>query len=229
MAIIMDGNRRWAKERNKSVREGHKAGADKLTEAVDWCIELNIKYLTLYTFSTENWKREASEINDIMSLLKIYLSSKKDEFNKKGVKVKVIGIEDNVEKDIIDKIRSVEEKTKDNDVLQLNIAFNYGGRREILDTTKKIASQVAEGSLSIDDINEDVFKGNLYYGKIPDPDLVIRTGGDNRISNFLLWEIAYSEFYFADTFWPGFSREFLVDIIDNFNKRERRYGGTIKK
>lgn len=225
LAIIMDGNRRWAKENGVSVKDGHKAGAEKLSEFVKWCIEFNIKYLTVYAFSTENWKRDKEEVDDIMSLLNNYLSAKKDEFYDSGVKVKMIGVEDNINIDTLKKIKDIEEYTKNNNKIQLNIAFNYGGRREILDATKKIVSEVKSGKISIEDIDEELFKENLYYGNIPDPDLMIRPGGDYRISNYLLWEMAYSEFYFTKTYWPDFSKELLEEIINNFNTRERRYGG----
>ncbi len=225
LAIIMDGNRRWAKENGVSVKDGHKAGAEKLSEFVKWCIEFNIKYLTVYAFSTENWKRSKEEVDDIMSLLNNYLSAKKDEFYKSGVKVKMIGAEDNINIDTLKKIKDIEEYTKNNNKIQLNIAFNYGGRREILDATKKILNKVKSGEINIEDIDEELFKENLYYGNIPDPDLMIRPGGDYRISNYLLWEMAYSEFYFTKTYWPDFSKELLEEIINNFNTRERRYGG----
>ena len=229
LAIIMDGNRRWAKSKNKSIKSGHKAGADTLSKAIDWCIDFNIKYLTVYAFSTENWKRDSSEINDIMSLLRDYLSSKQNDFKKKGIRIKAIGVEDNIDEDIVDKVKEIEKDTKDNTVIQVNIAFNYGGRREILDAVKKISQDIKGGLLNISQIDENVFKSKLYYGDIPDPDLIIRTAGEFRVSNFLLWEMAYSEFYFTDIFWPDFSKNILSDIINNFNKRERRYGGTIKK
>ena len=225
LAIIMDGNRRWAKENGASVKDGHKAGAEKLSEFVKWCIEFNIKYLTVYAFSTENWKRDKEEVDDIMSLLNRYLSMKKDEFYDSGVKVKMIGAEDNINIDTLKKIKDIEEYTKNNNKIQLNIAFNYGGRREILDAIKKIVSEVKSSKISIEDIDEELFKENLYYGNIPDPDLMIRPGGDYRISNYLLWEMAYSEFYFTKTYWPDFSKKLLEDIINNFNTRERRYGG----
>lgn len=229
LAIIMDGNRRWAKRNNKSIQDGHKAGAEKLNEIIDWCIEFSIKYLTVFAFSTENWKRDENEINYIMSLIRKYLSSKENDFDKKGIKIKAIGIEDKIDEDIIKSVRKIEENTKNNNVMQLNIAFNYGGRTEIIDVTKRIAKQVKDGSLKIEDINENIFKNNLYYGNISDPDLIIRTGGEFRISNFLLWEMAYSEFYFTDNLWPDFNKDLLLNIINNFKMRERRYGGTIKK
>ena len=225
LAIIMDGNRRWAKENGVSVKDGHKAGAEKLSEFVKWCIEFNIKYLTVYAFSTENWKRDKEEVSDIISLLNNYLSAKKDEFYDSGIKVKMIGAEDKINIDTLKKIKDIEEYTKNNNKIQLNIAFNYGGRREILDATKKIVSEVKSDKISIEDIDEELFKEYLYYGNIPDPDLMIRPGGDYRISNYLLWEMAYSEFYFTKTYWPNFSKELLEEIINNFNTRERRYGG----
>ena len=229
LAIVMDGNRRWAKKNGKTVKDGHKEGAERLSNTVDWCIEFGIKYLTVYAFSTENWKRDSSEINDIMSLLRKYLKSKENDFNRQKVRIRVIGVDDGVDKDIIDSIKNVENSTKNNDVLNLNIAFNYGGRREILDVTKQISQQVKDGLLKVEDIDEKVFKSRLYYGDTPDPDLILRTGGEYRISNFLLWEMAYSEFYFDSVLWPDFSREMLIEIINNFKNRERRYGGTIKK
>ena len=220
LAVIMDGNRRWAKHNNLNIKDGHRAGAEKLSEFVKWCIDFNIKYLTVYAFSTENWKRDENEVNDIMALLK-------DKFKKDGVKIKVIGVDDGVEKSIINQINEIEKYTENNNKLQLNIAFNYGGRREIIDTTKKIIGQIKNNDISIEDVDEELFKKNLYYGDIPDPDLVIRTGNEYRLSNFLLWEIAYSELCITDVYWPDFSKELLNDIINNFNKRERRYGGTI--
>lgn len=229
LAIIMDGNRRWAKINGKSKKEGHREGANKLTATIDWCIELDIKYLTVYAFSIENWKRDASEINDLMSLLKEYLSKQEDNFNKKGIKIKVIGVEDNIQKDILDDIRKIEKNTKNNNVITVNIAFNYTGRREITDATKNIARDVKDGLIKIEDIKESLFNKYLYYENIPDPDLLIRTSGEYRISNFLLWEIANSELFFTNTLWPDFSKDILVDIINNFKKRERRYGGTISK
>jgi undecaprenyl diphosphate synthase len=225
LAIIMDGNRRWAKQVGKTVREGHNEGAKRLGDAMDWCIEFGIKYLTLFAFSTENWKRDKQEIDDIMSLLRQYLKSKRDEFLKKGIKIKWIGIENNVDRDIVEDIRKLELDTKDKEVLHVNVAFNYGGRMEILDTAKKLCRQVKQGVIDVNDIDELTFKNNLYYGNIPDPDLIIRAGGDYRISNFLLWEMAYSEFYFTDKFWPAFDKNLLSEIINNFEKRERRYGG----
>lgn len=225
LAIIMDGNRRWARQSGKTVKEGHNEGAKKLSDSMDWCIELGIKYLTLFAFSTENWKRDKHEIDDIMSLLRHYLKSKRDDFLKKGIRIKWIGTENNVDRDIVEDIKKLELDTKDKGVLYVNVAFNYGGRMEILDTTKKLCKLVKNGIINIDDIDELTFKNSLYYGNIPDPDLIIRTGGANRVSNFLLWEMAYSEFYFTDTFWPAFDKNLLSEIIDNFKKRERRYGG----
>ena len=227
LAIIMDGNRRWARQNGKTIKEGHSEGAKRLGDAMDWCIEYGIKFLSVFAFSTENWKRDIKEVNDIMSLLRHYLKSNREDFLKKDIKIKWIGSENGVDKDIVEDIRKLEKETENNKTLQVNVAFNYGGRLEIVDTTKKIAQQVKEGVLDIKDINENIFQKNLYYGSnVPDPDLIIRTGGNYRISNFLLWEMAYSEFYFTDTFWPTFDKKLFGDIINNFTKRVRTYGGT---
>lgn len=226
LAVIMDGNRRWAKRNGKSIKEGHKAGAETLTNLVKWCIDFDIKYLTVYAFSSENWKREKSEINDIMSLLRKYLSEKQNEFDNQGVMVRAIGRKDRVDADILKKVEEIEAKTKNNSKLVLNIAFDYGGRAEIVDAVKKIVKDIEAGNIAPEDLDEKLFGNYLYYGNTPDPDLVIRTSGEYRISNFLLWEIAYSEFYFSNTLWPDFSKDELKDIINNFKTRERRYGGT---
>jgi len=224
IAIIMDGNRRWARQNNTLIKLGHQAGAKTLNKVVDWCLELRIQTLTVYAFSTENWGREEKEVNDIMNLLRKYLDNQHKELNSKGVKVKILGSSDKVSPDILDKISFVEEETKNNNTLNLNIAFNYGGRREIISATKKLAKKVLNGLLLIEDIDEKSFSQNLYNSDMVDPDLVIRTGGSNRVSNFLLWQIAYSEFYFTNTLWPDFSKEDLVKAVINFQSRERRYG-----
>jgi undecaprenyl diphosphate synthase len=220
IAVIMDGNRRWAKKNGKLKKEGHERGVNKLTEMVDWSLEYNIGYLTVFVFSNENWNREKQEIDDIMFIIEHYLECAKDKFSKKYVKVKIIGRKDKNSQRLETKIQNIEEETKNNSVLQLNIAFNYGGRQEIIDAIKKI---VKDGK-KVEEIDEELFKKNLYYGNLIDPDLIIRTAGEYRISNFLLWEMAYSEFYFADVFWPDFSKELFNEIINNFSKRERRYG-----
>jgi undecaprenyl diphosphate synthase len=224
IAIIMDGNRRWARQNNKLIKLGHQAGAKTLNKVVDWCLELGIQTLTVYAFSTENWGREEQEVNDIMNLLRKYLDSQHEDLHKKGVKVRILGESDNVSEDIIQKIKIVEKETKNNQNLFLNIAFNYGGRREIISATKKLAKKVLNGVISVEDIDEKTFSENLYNSEMVDPDLVIRTGGNDRISNFLLWQIAYSEFYFTNILWPDFSKDELIKAIINFQSRDRRYG-----
>ena len=228
IAIILDGNRRWAKENGLSVYEGHKCGAEKIADVVDWSIEADIRYLTLYTFSTENWKREKQEVDGIMSLFRNYLFKKLDKLFEKNICIKIIGSRNNLDNDIVTRINEVEEKTKNNSKLQINIAFNYGGRREIIDVSKKIAVLYKDGLIKLGDINENFFQQNLYFGNIPDPDIILRTGNRNRVSNFLLWELAYSELFFIDEYWPAFNKDLFNQIINNFNMRVRTYGGTKK-
>jgi len=224
IAIIMDGNRRWARKNKTLVKLGHQAGAETLNKTIDWAVELDIKYLTLYAFSTENWGRTEKEINDIMNLLRKYLKSHRKELNQKNIKVNILGESDRVAKDIMEQITAIEKETKNNNRLFLNIAFNYGGRREIVYATKKLANKVLNGVLSVEDIDEKIFSQNLYNSEMIDPDLVIRTGGDYRISNFLLWQIAYSELYFTNILWPDFTKEDLIKAIMNFQSRDRSYG-----
>lgn len=229
IAVIMDGNSRWAKSKGLPTKLGHKKGSENLEKICDYCMELDIKHLTLYAFSTENWKRPKEEVDYLMTLLRNYFKNDIKKLHKKGVKVRIIGCSDNVPEDIQKTIKDVEEQTKDNNTLHLNIAFSYGGRREILDATKSIAKKVKEGLISIEDIDDKLFKDNLYNTEMPDPDLVIRTGGSQRISNFLLWQIAYSEMYYVEKFWPAFTKKDLVEAIENFKTRERRYGGRKRK
>jgi undecaprenyl diphosphate synthase len=219
--MIMDGNRRWAKQNNKSVKEGHKSGIDKLNEVIIWCKNRSIKYLTFYTFSNENWNRSPSEVADLMELIENFLTEKSDELEKDNIKVRVIGRRDGrLKNSILKRINEIEAKTSKCDGMQVNIAFNYGGRQEIVDVTKKIIGMGIKEA----DIDEKLFNNNLYYGDIPHPDLVVRTSGEQRISGFLLWEIAYSEFYFLDKYWPEFDEATLDRIIEDYNKRERRLG-----
>ena len=225
IAIIMDGNRRWAKQVGKTTPQGHKEGAENLKRLAKFANKLGIKYMTVYAFSTENWKRAEEEVGAIMKLLKFYILDffKSDDNN---IKVNVIGKTEELPKDIYKEIKSVEEKTKNNTGMVLNIAFNYGGRDEITTATKKIAEQVKNGMLEIDDISEDVISKNLYTANQPDPDLLIRTSGEERISNFLPWQIAYSEFVFTNKFWPEYSEDDLIDSIAKYQVRNRRFGGN---
>ncbi len=224
IAIIMDGNARFAKNKSLPTKIGHKMGADNVQKITDNCIEIGVKYLTIYAFSSENWNRPAEEVSYLMDLLYEYLSKESAELMKRGIKIIVSGNLDNVEERLKNKIKQVEELSKNNTKLTLNVAFSYGARQEIVDAVKKIAVAVKNQEIIINNIDEDLFKKNLYQPEIPDPDLLIRTAGDLRISNFLLWQIAYTELYFSEKFWPEFNKNELLKAINNFNKRERRYG-----
>lgn len=224
IAIIMDGNGRWAQKRGFEIRYGHKQGAENLIKISKHSKNIGVKSLTLYAFSTENWKRPKAEVDSLMRLLRFYLTKNMDEFTKNNVKLKVIGNLDRLDNDLRENILKLEEKTKNNNGLFLNIAFSYGGRMEILDATKKIAEAVKIGNLDIESIDEEEFKKYLYNSEIIYPDLVIRTGGELRLSNFLLWELSYSELYFTDTLWPDFDEKALDLAIENFKNRKRTYG-----
>ena len=224
IAIIMDGNARYAKSKSLPIKVGHKIGSDNVQKIANNCIEIGVKYLTIYAFSSENWNRPKEEVDYLMSLLYEYLSKESQELIDSGVKIVVSGNLNSVEENLKNKIRQVEELSKNNSKLTLSVAFSYGARQEIVDAVKKIAIAVNNQEIIIDDIDEDLFKKHLYHPEIPDPDLLIRTAGDLRISNFLLWQIAYTEFYFSEKFWPEFDKFELIKAINNFNKRERRYG-----
>lgn len=225
IAIIMDGNRRWAKEKGKETSEGHRAGADNLEKIAKNCNELGVKILTVYAFSTENWKRSKDEVSALMILLKNYLKKFSKNANKENIKIRVIGDIEILEDGLKKSIKEAIERTEDNTGLTLNIAFNYGGRAEITNAMKKIAKQLLNNEITVEDINENLIQQNLYTENQPDPDLLIRPGGELRISNFLPWQLVYSEFYFTDKYWPDFSKEDLIDAIQVFNKRNRKFGG----
>lgn len=225
IAIIMDGNRRWAKEKGKETSEGHRAGADNLEKIAKNCNELGVKILTVYAFSTENWKRSKDEVSALMILLKNYLKKFSKNANKENIKIRVIGDIEILEDGLKKSIKEAIERTEDNTGLTLNIAFNYGGRAEITNAMKKIAKQILNNEITVEDINENLIQQNLYTENQPDPDLLIRPGGELRISNFLPWQLVYSEFYFTDKYWPDFSKEDLIDAIQVFNKRNRKFGG----
>ena len=224
IAIIMDGNARFAISKSLPIKIGHKMGADNVQKITDNCIEIGVKYLTIYAFSSENWNRPQEEVKYLMDLLYDYLAKESSELMKRGIKIIVSGNLDNVEERLKNKIEQVEELSKNNTKLTLNVAFSYGARQEIVDATKKIAVAVKNQEIIIEDVNENLFSNYLYHPEIPDPDLLIRTAGDLRISNFLLWQIAYTELYFSEKFWPEFNKSELLKAINNFNKRERRYG-----
>ena len=225
IAIIMDGNRRWAKKNNLNTAQGHKEGAENLKRISKFANKIGIKYLTVYAFSTENWKRSEEEVGAIMKLLKFYILDFFKSYDE-NIKVNVIGRIGDLPKDLQKEIRSVEEKTKNNTGLVLNIAFNYGGRDEIVTAVKTITQKVLDGKLKIDDITENEISNSLYTAGQPDPDLLIRTSGEERISNFLPWQISYSEFIFTDKYWPEYSNSDLLESIQIYQKRTRRFGGN---
>ena len=225
IAIIMDGNRRWAREKGIETKEGHKAGAENLENIAKYCNEIGIKYLTVYAFSTENWKRSKEEVSALMILLKSYLKKFSKSANKENIKIKILGNIDVLEDGLKKSINETIEKTKNNTGLTLNIAFNYGGRDEITNAMKKIAKKVIDNEIKLEDINEDLITKNLYTENQPDPDLLIRPGGELRTSNFLPWQLVYTEFYFTDKYWPDFNKDELMKAIQTFNKRNRKFGG----
>ncbi|MCR5146961.1 MAG: isoprenyl transferase [Clostridia bacterium] len=225
IAIIMDGNRRWAKDRGIETKEGHKAGAENLENIAKYCNDIGIKYLTVYAFSTENWKRSKEEVSALMLLLKNYLKKFSKNANKENIRIKVLGDISNLGDGLKKSIEEAIERTKNGTGLTLNIAFNYGGRNEITNAVKKIALKVKNNELNIEDITEELVAQNMYTENQPDPDLLIRPGGELRTSNFLPWQLVYSEFYFTDKYWPDFKNEDLLEAIQTFNKRNRKFGG----
>ena len=229
VAIIMDGNGRWAKARGKIRTQGHKVGAETLKTIVRAADTLGIKAITAYAFSTENWKRPVTEVHFIMELLSRYLTSEIEEFKENNVQVRFMGSREGLPDIVIEKMDHAIEETKNDTGIILNLAINYGGQAEILHAVKSIAQQVADGTLKVEDIDAPVFENNLYSKGLPAPDLLIRTGGDLRVSNFLLWQIAYSEIWTTQVFWPDFTPDMLVEAIKVYQKRERRYGGLIQK
>ena len=225
IAIIMEGNRRWAKEHKLDGSFGHKKGAEVLETVAKYCNKIGIEALTVYAFSTENWKRTKEEVGAILLLLNMYLDKFLKTADLENIKLRVIGDrEKNMPEEIKTKMIQMEEKTKNNTGLKFNIAFNYGGRDEIVKATQKIAKQVKEGKLNIEDITEDTISNNLYTAGLPDPDLLIRTSGELRTSNFLPWQITYSEFMFLDKYWPDFTTDDIDNAIEEFSKRHRRVG-----
>ncbi len=224
LAVIMDGNRRWAKERNLPTRDGHREGAQRVTDLVRNSVNLGIQYLSIYAFSTENWRREKKEVDYLMNLLVDFVVKELDYLHKNDIKVTLMGnINDLPERTKREVERSI-ELTKNNKKLHLNIALSYGSRNEIINAVKNIITDYENKNINIDEINEDSFKNYLYTQTMPDPDLLIRTSGEIRLSNFLLYQLAYTEFYFTDVLWPDFNKEQLLTAIDSFQNRKRRYG-----
>ena len=226
VAIIMDGNGRWAMARNLPRTAGHKRGAESVKTAIKSAVEIGVSYLTLYGFSQENWNRPETEVNDLMGLLRFHLRSEINYLSEKGVRLRVIGDRERLAPDIINLIENAEEKTSSNTRLNLIVALSYGGRSEIAHAARQLAHKVKDGVLEPEEINEALFENNLYTASIPDPDLLIRTSGEQRISNFLLWQLAYAEFVFIDKHWPDFSKEDFEFAIREYQARDRRYGTT---
>ena len=226
VAIIMDGNGRWAKARGLPRVAGHRRGADAVRRVVRGAGELGIPVLTLFAFSTENWTRPADEVNDLMGLLRHYLRNELEELHKNGARLRVIGNRAGLAPDIVRDIAEAEKMTRANGRIDVNICINYGARDEILQATRNLARRVAAGELAVDGIDEARFEQELLTAGVPDPDLLIRTSGEQRISNFLLWQCAYAELVFVDTLWPDFGKEHLEQAIAEFRRRERRYGGV---
>lgn len=225
VAIILDGNGRWAKKKFLPRNMGHAQGAKNVEKICEDAAHMGIKYLTVYAFSTENWKRSEEEVSSLMGLLRSYLSTCLQTAEKNRLKVRVIGERSRLAQDIQDKILELEKASENNDGLQFTIALNYGSRDEIRRAVKRIAQDCRDGKLSPEEITEESISSYLDTAGLPDPDLLIRTSGEERLSNFLLWQLAYSEFYFTDTLWPDFDREELVRAVQQYNRRERRYGG----
>lgn len=224
IAIIMDGNRRWAKQHNMPKGYGHKKGAENVVKITRAMKESGVKYLTLYAFSTENWQRSEDEVKSLMQLLREYLDKEFKEIMENNVRIVFIGERNMLDKDIQNKMQYIETESAKNKDLTLCIALSYGSRQEIISAVKRVAQDVKENKIGIEEITENTFSSYLYTTNIPNPDILIRTSGEQRISNYLLWQLAYTELFFTDTLWPDFSKEELLDIIEKFNSRERRYG-----
>ncbi len=225
VAIIMDGNGRWAKERGLPHLAGHREGAEAVRRVTEAAKDFGIKYLTLYAFSTENWKRDKDEVNGLMSLLLEFLETQLKTLMENNVRLKAIGRLKQLPEEVYSALMQVVDETSGNDSGTLVFALNYGGRAEIVDAAKKLAEDVKSGQIAVDEIDEKMFSEYLYDPELPDPDMMIRTSGEMRLSNFLLWELSYSELYVTDVYWPDFGKEDLGRAIDSFYGRDRRFGG----
>lgn len=226
IAIIMDGNGRWAKRQGKPRLFGHKNGVTSVQQVVECAGDLGVEVLTLYAFSTENWKRPADEVGGLMGLLKIYLQKELSKMVKNSIRLTCIGDIEKLPKDVRDVLKNTMHQTANNTKLTLNLALSYGGRAEMIQAIKKIAEEVRDQGMDISDIDEELIDSHLYTAALPDPDLLIRTGGEARLSNFLLWQASYAEIYFTDTMWPDFRRDAFCAAIEEFQRRERRFGKT---
>ncbi len=226
IGVIMDGNGRWAKKRGLPRSAGHSAGADTLKKIVTECNKMGIKYITVYAFSTENWKRPKDEVDYLMNLLMNYLKDSEKTLAGENVIIKAIGLREELSPQLQDQIKKTEEFTKNNTGITMNIALNYGAREELVRAAKQIASEAVENIINIDEINSDMISSHLYTKDQPDPDFIIRTSGEERLSNFLLWQAAYSELWFCDKLWPDFTIKDLHKSIIDFQNRNRRFGGV---
>lgn len=226
VAIILDGNGRWAKSKGMPRNYGHAQGSKNVEKICEEAWRMGIKYLTVYAFSTENWNRPKDEVDALMKLLRNYMKTCLKTAKKNDMKIRVIGDLRRLDEDIRSRIEELEEATKENGGLNFQIAINYGSRDEIVRAVKKLAADCAKGAVQAEDIDEQVFESYLDTHDIPDPDLMIRTSGELRLSNYLLWQLAYTEFYFTDVLWPDFSKEELMKAIEHYNSRDRRYGGV---
>ena len=224
VAIIMDGNGRWAKSRGLPRFRGHSAGMESVRRIVEAAVEIGIPYLTLYAFSQENWNRPAAEVGALMRLLTHYVRKERDELIRQGVEVRVFGNLERLSGTARKAVDHIQSRTAGGKNMRLNLMISYGSRAEILNATRKIAEMVKNGAITVDDIDEQLFSSQLYTADVPDPDLLIRTSGEQRISNFLLWQLAYTELYITPTLWPDFRRENLLAAIHEYQKRERRFG-----
>ena len=228
VAIIMDGNGRWAKKRGLPRTMGHSQGAKVVEQILEDADHMGIKYLTVYAFSTENWSRPKAEVIALMNLLRAYMKTSLPKCAKNNVRIRVIGDRSKLDQDLQDSIQDLEEKTKTNTGIGFQIAINYGSRDEIRRAVTRLAKEAKDGNLTPDDITEETISDALDTAGIPDPDLLIRTAGEERLSNFLMWQLSYAEMYFTDTAWPDFTKEDLEKAVDAYNHRERRYGGLIQ-
>lgn len=226
VAVILDGNGRWAKKKHMPRTYGHVQGSKVVEDMLSVVDDLGVKYFTVYAFSTENWKRSTEEVNTLMGILRSYLKDCVKKSMKNNVRCRVIGRREELSDDIVAAIENLEEKTRDNTGLQFTIAINYGGRDEITRAVRKLADKVKEGELKPDDITEEMISGNLDTWELPDPDLLIRSSGEQRLSNYLPWQLAYTEFYFTEVLWPDFNKEEIIRAFEKYNKRERRFGGV---
>lgn len=226
VGIILDGNGRWAKKKHMPRNFGHLQGSKVLEQICDDADEIGIKYLTVYVFSTENWKRSAKEVDGLMKILRNYLKDCIKRANKNNMKVRILGRRERLDEDIIKSIDELEKASADNTGLVFQVALNYGGRDEIVRAVRKLAMDVADNAVSPDSIDEKLFEGYLDTAGVPDPDLIIRTSGEKRISNFLMWQSAYSEFDFPEILWPDFNKNRLIEAVERYNKRDRRFGGA---